>query len=88
MCKLQGSCKPGTVSACKAGACLDEGGAGVLLGSVEGCAQAVEVGVAILDVLHVPAERLKARGHILCEGDLCVTVNGNPAVSHGDIRDM
>ncbi len=58
---------------------LDHGGAGVLLGGLNGAAQGAKVGVAVLDVLHVPAERLKALAHILCEGDLCVPVDGDPA---------
>ena len=61
---------------------LDEGGAGVLLGGVNGSAQGGQVGVAILHVLHVPAEGLKARGHILCEGDLRVAVDGDPAAGN------
>jgi hypothetical protein len=30
-------------------------------------------------VLHVPAQGLEARGHVLREGDLGVAVNGDPA---------
>lgn len=36
--------------------------------------------VAHHDVLHVPAERLVARGHVLREGDVGVAVDGDPVV--------
>ncbi len=61
------------------GARLDEGWAGVLLGGVDGRAEAVKVGVAVLDVLHVPAQGHKPCRHILSEGDLRVAVDGDPA---------
>ena len=59
---------------------LDHGGPGVLLGGLNGVPHGRQVGVAILDMLHMPAEGLKALVHILCEGDLCVAINGDPAV--------
>ena len=62
---------------------LDHGGPGVLLGGLNGISHGRQVGVAILDVLHVPAEGLKALVHILCEGDLCVAINGDPAAGQG-----
>ena len=63
----------------RTGTHLDHGGPWVLLGGLNGAAQANKVGVTVLDMLHMPAQGLKARGHILCEGDLCVSVNGDPA---------
>ena len=63
----------------KANLHLDHGGPWVLLGGLNGAAQGVKVGVAVLDVLHVPAQGLIALADVLREGDLCVPVNGDPA---------
>ena len=43
-------------------------------------AQAVEVCVAVLDVLHVPAHGLVAGADVLGEGDLGVAVDGDAVV--------
>jgi hypothetical protein len=59
---------------------LNQGWAGVLLGRLNGLAHAIQVGVAILDVLHVPAQGLVPGGHILCERNVCVAVDGNLVV--------
>ena len=59
---------------------LDEGGAGVSLGLVDGVADGVEVGVTVLDVLHVPAVGLVAGADILGEGDVGVAVDGDGVV--------
>ena len=69
------------------GAVADEGGhlderglVGDRLGLGQGRVQALQIVVAVLDVLHVPAQRLKAGGDILGEGDLGVAVNGDAVV--------
>mmetsp|Transcript_20755 Transcript_20755/g.52312 ORF Transcript_20755/g.52312 Transcript_20755/m.52312 type:complete len:551 (-) Transcript_20755:7-1659(-) len=55
---------------------LDEGGlVGDGLGGGDGLAEAIDVQVAVLNVLHVPAERLVAGAHILREGDVGVSVD-------------
>lgn len=60
---------------------LDEGRlVGDSLGILNGFADGIEVDVAILHVLHVPAEGLEARTDILGEGDLGVPVDGDAVV--------
>eukprot|EP00982_Pelagococcus_subviridis_P002992 23048-Pelagococcus_subviridis.AAC.3 len=59
---------------------LDEGRAGVLLRRVDRLADGVEVGVTVLDVLHVPAVRLVALADVLREGDVGVAVDGDVVV--------
>ena len=51
-----------------------------LLGLLDGLAQTIHVAVTVLDVLHVPAERLVARAHILGERDVGVAVDGDLVV--------
>lgn len=69
------------------GAIADQGGhlderrlVGDGLGGGDGIAQAVQVVVAVLDVLHVPALSLVAGGNVLGEGDLGVAVDGDAVV--------
>jgi hypothetical protein len=59
---------------------LDEGRAGVGVRGVDGLADRVQVGVTVLDVLHVPAVRLVALAHVLGEGDVGVAVDGDVVV--------
>ena len=69
------------LSCAASGVHLDEGRlVGDRLGGLDGLADALQVGVAVLDVLHVPAERLEACGHVLGERDLGVAVDGDPVV--------